>query len=602
MAFDDSLVQDVLRNTDIVKIVGSFLPLAKKGKNYLAKCPFHDDSNPSLTVSPEKQMFKCFVCGTGGSAITFVQKYLHISFMEALKKVAELSGYVDTRLETIKHEAKQVDPKKVPMLKAMKDTTAFYQYALNTNEGKEGLDYFENRHLDSYLRSKYMLGYSFKDGQTTAQFLQSKGNSLKTLEDIGIVGMSNGVYSDKNQGRVVFPICDADGNVVGFSARRLGNGSEAKYVNSPETYIFHKSNILYNYHIAKDKAKIAGHIYVCEGFMDVFALARIGMDNAVALMGTALSVEHINMLRALNVEVRLCLDGDLPGQTAMMKAAKMLDEAGIKVLIVDNQASPKDPDEILNEDGEETLRVYLNKLLTRTDFALDYYRRTNPLKSNEEKRALIKSFLPILLRINSQLELDNYLLKLSSITGYNVQSLRDLIVRSRSSQNYENTETVFKNFHPEREALKKLTLVERELLYQMIHNPTAVVFYEKNVQVFIDDIYRAIASAIVDYSKKVERIMPTDLMAAIEMSSIENKEAILDELSTICFENNHPKKCDDKLLNDLLTSMKKEKDDIYEKDTLERSLEGKSPLEKARIMADYNRRKLKKMSNDNKEE
>ena len=238
MAFDDSLINDVLKHADIVKVVSAYLPVIRKGKDYLAKCPFHDDTNPSMHISPELQIFKCFVCGTSGNAIGFVRKYEKLSFREAVKKVAEICDYHDPRLEDI-HEAKVVDPRRAPLVKCLHDLTVYYQYALNSPEGKTGLDYFNNRHLDANLRSKFLLGYAFKDGKATCRFLEEKGHSLKTIEDIGIASSNNGVYSDRNAGRVIFPIMDANGEVVGYSARRLGDGPEAKYVNSPETYLFH---------------------------------------------------------------------------------------------------------------------------------------------------------------------------------------------------------------------------------------------------------------------------------------------------------------------------------------------------------------------------
>ena len=596
MAFDDSLINDALAHADIVKIISSYINVTKKGRNYWAICPFHDDTNPSLSISPEKKMFKCFVCGTAGSAITFVQKYEHISFKEALKKVADMSGFHDPRLEGVVR-VKPVDEKKAPLLKCLSDLTMYYEYALNTEEGKDGLDYFESRHLDASMRAKYHLGYAMKDGKATCNFLQSKGHSFKTMEDVGIAVLSGANYIDKNQGRVIFPICDADGNVIGYSARRIGNGNEAKYVNSPETPLFHKSNVLYNYHIAKEKAKLAGYVYVCEGFMDVFALAKIGIDSAVALMGTALTKEHITMLRALGVEIRLCLDGDLPGQTAMMTAAKALAEAGLEVRIVDNQNSSKDPDEILNQDGEDALRVYLNNLIGRVDFALNYFKNSNPLKTLEQKKALVKSFIPILLGINSQLELDSYLRKLAGVTGFEAESIRELLKNARTNAQYsENPTEVMATFHPERKALRRLELAERELLFQMLNDPKAIAFYEDKVGTFYDEVYRQVANYVIDYAKQNGDISILSVISSIEMSDVDNKEEMISELANMSFEDTHNTNCTPELLDSLLSSIEDEKEKIFEKDTLEQSLNGKDPLEKARIMAEYNRRKMRKIN------
>ena len=593
MAFDETLVNDVLKHSDIVRVIQSYLPLVRKGRDYLAKCPFHDDTNPSMHVSPEKQIFKCFVCGTSGNAIGFVMKYEHLSFKEALKKVAEICDYHDPRLEGI-NEAKVVDPRRVPLTKCLRDLTTYYQYSLNSPEGKDGLEYFESRHLDASMRNKFLLGYAFKDGKATCRFLQEKGHSLKTIEDCGIASPNRGVYADGNQGRVVFPICDANGEVVGFSARRLGSGNDPKYVNTKETYLFHKSTILYNYHNAKEKAHIAGYVYVLEGFMDVYALYRIGIESCVATMGTALTADHIRLLRALNVEIRLCLDGDLPGQKATMEAAKNLAEAGLNIRIVDNQNSSKDPDEILNTEGDIALNAYLNKLITRVDFVLNYYMNTNPLQTPEQKTQLINSFVPILLGIKSTIELDTYITKLSSITGFAPDAIRNLLRNVRNKPQGTDYKSAILELHPERKILRRLFTAERELLYQMLQNRSAVLFYEAKVGGFYDETYRSIANYLIEYAKMHEDFVPRDLLASLEASNLEDKDVLINKVSELYLERNHPNVCNATLLENLNAVIEQEKDKIFEKDTLEQSLEGKDEMVKARIISEHNRRKMKK--------
>ena len=595
MAYKGLISEDILKHADIVKVIGSYLNLVKQGKNYKAVCPFHDDTNPSLTISPEKQFFKCFVCGTGGNAFNFVQKFEHVSFPEAVRKVADIIGYHPEGLEAISKPVK-VDEKKEALLKCLHDLNLYYQFALNTPDGKEGVEYFNSRNLDASLRNKYKLGYAPKDGKATIDFLLKKGHSIVTIEQTGVMRMiSNTNYRDMNEGRVTFPICDIDGNVIGFSARRIKNDDSAKYMNTPETYLFHKTNNLYNIHIAKDACKLKGYIYVCEGFMDVFALGKIGIDAAVAIMGTALTNEHIQILRSLNVEIRLCLDGDLPGQSAMMKIARVLAKNGIKFRVVDNQGSSKDPDEILNQDGKEALEEYLNKLVDHNDFALNYYLRSNPLKTNEEKKALIKEFLPVLLRINSQIELDTYLRKLEKITGFDAESIRDLLRRTRESVNAGEgiSRELFQNFHPEREALQKLVTAERELLYQMSQNKAAVSFYEQRIGGFYDDIYRQIAMFMVEYAENHDDMDLGGLIVLVEESDLDNKDEIIEDLTSMAFET-HPNKCDENLLNNLLETINGEKSRITDEDILENSLKGKSELEQARIIAEFRRRKMNK--------
>ena len=596
MAYDESLVNDVLRHSDIVKVIESYLPLIKKGKDYLAKCPFHDDSNPSMHVSPEKQIFKCFVCGTSGNAIGFVMKYTHADFKEALKKVAEICGYDDPRLHGFKETKKVVDPKRAPLVECLSDLTTYYQYALNSPEGKAGLDYFNSRHLDANLRQKFRLGYAIKDGRATCRFLQDRGHSLKTIEETGIAHAYKGEYADSNQGRVIFPIMDHNGEVVGFSARRLGDGDDPKYINTSDTYLFLKSNILYNYNYAKEKAHIAGYIYVLEGFMDVYALNRIQIESCVALMGTKISNEHIRMLRALNVEIRLCLDGDIPGQNATMDIARTLSRSGLKVRIVDNQNSKKDPDEILNEDGEDALKAYLNNLISRVDFILNYYKNTNPLQTLEQKTKLIQEFLPVLASIRSQLELDKYLNKLSTITGYPPESIKKLMLMSRQEkpENAKSFKEKILETHPERKALRKLFTAERELLYQMLQNQSAVAFYEEKIGSFYHETYRLIANYLIEYAKAHENFVPRDLIAALQNSDLPDRDQLVDKITEIYLERNHPNKCDEALLESIKEVIEQEKEKIFEQDTLEQSLEGKDPLTKARIISERNRRKANK--------
>ena len=593
MAFDPSLREGILKQVDIVKVISYYQPVTKKGREYVAICPFHDDSNPSLHISPEKQIFKCFVCGTGGNAINYVERRENLPYFEALKKVADICGIHDPRLEA-KQFVKPVDQKKIPLLAVLKDLTTYYSYALATDEGKAGLDYFNSRQIDNAMQAKYKLGYAFDDGKNTIAFLQSKGHSLKSIEDVGIAMVIGGKYVDKNAGRVVFPICDTDGNVIAYSARTLKKKDEAKYVNTQETYLFHKSNVLYNYHIAKTKAHLEGYVYVLEGFMDVFALSRIGIDSAVALMGTALTQEHIALLRKLGVPIRLCLDGDKPGQDATLKAAKLLAKEGLEFSIVDNQNRNDDPDEIFINQGPNALRSYLNNTISRVDFALNYYTNTNPMQTNEQKNALIKEFIPILINTTNALEFDSYVRKLSNVTGFEMESIKKVVKETRINPTRSRDEIVSR-YNPENKLLRRLLFAEREMLYQMLNNKEAVDFYEKELSGFYDETFRTIANYIVDYASRHEEMNVSDLIATLEEESPDNKDKLIQTMTDLQFEKNHPNNCSKELLDGLMKNMEEEREKIFEEDRMKNSLQGKSPQEQARLLAEYNKRKLNKL-------
>lgn len=583
MAIDRELIDRILKAADIVAVISSYIPVIKKGRNYEAICPFHDDTNPSLKISVDKQIFRCFVCGTGGNAITFVEKYEKISFIEALRKVANMVGIKDPRLEEQKKYI-YVDESKEPLFKALEDLTSYYHYALKTEEGSKALKYLENRGLFEGLRKEYQLGYAFLDGKNTIKYLTSKGHSLKTIEEIGIATHNNGVYSDRNYGRVIFPLHNIEGRVVGFSARRLDDSSdEAKYVNSPETVLFHKSDVLFNYHIAKRVARHEGYVYLLEGFMDVFALRKIGIESCVAIMGTSLTKRHISLLRALGCEVRLCLDGDNAGQTATMRIIKMLDEAEINYRIVSNQNSTRDPDEILAQDGEQGLRAYLNKLLNRAEFALSYYKQTNSLRTLEERKQLIFDFIPILLHTKSRLELEDYFLSLASATSFPIEEIRNLFNKAKS-QKEENPVEIYKAFKPERKELRRFFLAEKEILYQMLNHKDAIEFYKNEIEFFYNEVYRNVANFIIDYYMKYSSVDLVSMLSELDLSEYPNKDELIKELTEVSLEKTHPEYSLE-LMEECKNTIISERTKLFKKEQLKSALEGLSPLEQAAYLA-----------------
>ena len=414
---DQSIIEDILKHADIVDVISSYINVIKKGRNYVAVCPFHDDKNPSMMISKEKQIFKCFVCGTGGNAITFIQKYENISFENAVKKLAELIGYKDARLN-IKSTASKQEEANAPLYVTCEELTKFYMMTLLAKEGEEGKKYLTERFIDDEVIKQFRIGFCPNNPLISIKYLQAKNCTLKDIETIGVAGHSNGQYVDKNAGRVVFPLTDINGKVVGYSARKINNSDEAKYVNSPETPLFQKGNIIYNYANAKKTARLDGYCYLLEGFMDVIALYRAGVKSAVALMGTALTMQQVNLLKRLNVEIRLCLDSDNPGQMATLKAIELFDKSNVKYRIVRRSNGPKDADEILDKYGKENLIKWLNILIDKVQFAMNYFSRTNPLNTIDERKRFILDFLPFLKNVNSELELEEYIVNIAKITNF----------------------------------------------------------------------------------------------------------------------------------------------------------------------------------------
>jgi DNA primase len=597
--YDRDLIDKILANADIVTVISAYIPVTKKGRSYVALCPFHDDKNPSLNISKEKQIFKCFVCGTGGNAITFVEKYEKISFEEAVRKVADLINFHDERLEKQAYHA-YVNPELTPLYDCINDLEKYYQYALSIAEGKIAADYLTERHLSADQVGKYGIGYAPMDGAKTVQYLQAKGHSLKAIEDIGIALAKKEGTSDSNAGRLIFPLTNPDGQVVGFSARKLHEEQSPKYVNSPGTRIFDKGKILYNYANAKNTARHDGYVYVLEGFMDVMALDKAGIPSAVALMGTSLTTEQISLLRKLNCEVRLCLDGDAPGQAGMMKMITQLNRSGIAFRLVSNPGDLRDPDDILQESGPDALKTSMNHLVDAFDFQVDYYTNVKKLDSPEEKKKVMMYFIPFLRNIPAGIDRDNYIVKLAKATGYEIRAIREQI-NAIGPEEVTSEETAYidqievERLHPEKIMLKRLLKAEREALFYMLEDMGAVKYFEQHIDNFYYPIYNEIANYVVDYVEK--RKTPVDvksLLGDIAGSGAENADEVEAKVSEIVSDSYHPP-YSEKTIGDCALAIQEEKDRAYDKETTEKAIEGKSEAEKTRIILAYSKRQAERL-------
>ena len=595
MAIDFDLVKEIKQRADIVDVISYYLSsVQKKGKGYVAVCPFHDDHDPSMQISKDRQTFHCFVCQTGGDVFTFVQKYDKCSFEEAVRKVCDIIGFDDPRLHKQVYQ-KKIDENLVPVYNCINELQKYYVYALTTEEGQVAREYLEKRKISAEQAAKFGLGYALKDGKMTIEYLKAKGFSLKNIENTGIAIAQTSNMSDNNQGRLIFPIKDGNGQVCGFSARKIVEDPEApKYVNSPETVIFTKGNILYNYHLAKQSARHDGYIYVVEGFMDVFAFDTIGITSCVALMSTKLTKQHIELLRKLGVEVRICLDGDKPGQAAMMKLMAQLDEAHLPYRLVSMPGEVRDPDEILKQDGEDKLKVYVNTLVDPFNFALNYYQNISPLSTIEDKKKVIHHFMPMIASLNDKLVQDDYIYKLATATGFTAAAIKNSLKDYKLKSNKSSEPLTFVNAEVNTSLdlqklsrdIRRLALAERTVLDLMFVSDEAVKFYETDIKYFYNEIYRTIANFVVDQYRSEGAVDPSKMLDQINALEIKNKEQLISEISAISFRKDK-QKFSKRTLEDCETVINEERTKIYEKNALKQACLGKSPEEQARIIAEY---------------
>ena len=544
---NSQLIEDVLKNCDIVEVISSRIKVEKHGRSYKAICPFHDDSNPSLSISKEKQIFKCFSCNESGNAITFIQKFDKVSFFEAMKRCAEICGFKDERLEK-KEIKKKLDPYIETLYNCLNDITAFYKTSLYSSEpGKKALEYLYNRGLNDDIIRQFDIGYSQENSQNTINFLKAKGYSIKTIErtGIGTINSKTMTIKDNNASRVIFPLKDYSGQVVGFSARKIvADDNLPKYVNTPTTDIFDKGKILYNFDKAKIDAKRNQCLYLLEGFMDVIALARVKINNAVALMGTALTKDHALEFKKLNVKVILCLDLDDPGQNNTLRCLKILDENQIDYSLVNNDVtfSEKDCDEILKKHGPDFLNNYLKDTIDKGTWLINYYSKKLDLTKLNDKKKLINIIINEAVKNSNLYDVDFYFTKLSKLTGFDKSvfySHYSQLVNAKNknqSANKIKTEIPYVNV---KEHDNKYLLLQRKIIYYMLENTDAIrLFKEKNVFLKNTDL-RQIAKELCNFfdsNLDLKKIDVNLFLNYIDLNdSIEDKKEKKSIISDIAF-------------------------------------------------------------------
>ncbi len=405
---------DALRNqADIVNVISHYIKVERYGKSYKAICPFHNDHDPSLLITPEKKIYKCFVCGNGGNVFTFVQNYEKISFVEAVGKVAELTGFHLSSSPTA--TVVQVDPHKEKYYQVLKEAIVYTMYQLDTDESLFAKQYLEERGLDNDIRKTFQIGYDpSKDALT--HFLLAKGYEEKDLVGVNVSRVNENGIHDVFRERITFPIHDMNGNPIGFSARTVDPEKASKYINTNETDIFIKGDIVYNLHRAKQEARRQKEIFLCEGVTDVIAFYKVGIQNAVCTLGTACTQRQLSLLKKCAPKIVFCYDGDHAGQNATYKAAKLAQSLGIDVAVVQNKTG-KDPDEIIRSAGKEGLQNLVKNQITWMEFVLEYYEQNTNLQSYMDKKEMIQKLREEYDLLTDELDRKVFVERLSEITN-----------------------------------------------------------------------------------------------------------------------------------------------------------------------------------------
>lgn len=382
MYYSDDIIEEVRSRNDIVDVIGSYVNLKRRGNSYLACCPFHHEKTPSFHVSREKQMYHCFGCGVGGNVLTFVMEYENYSFPEAVKALAERGG-VSLPEQSMSKEQRAKENYKVTLREMNRTAAGYFHYLLTkTDAGKRALDYFHNRGLTDETIHQFGLGYSNIYENDLYLYLKKCGYTDEQMKNSGLVRIDERKGGqDMFWNRAMVPIPDINGKVVGFGGRVLGDGLP-KYINTKETPVFDKSHTLFAMHIAR-RSKRRG-ILLCEGYMDVIAMHQAGFDNAVASLGTALTMGHATIVKRYTEEAYLAYDSDDAGRKATMKAIGIFREVGLSTRVVDLRPY-KDPDEFIQKLGKDAFEERIKAAVTGIIFEIDSIAEQYDLKDPEEK-------------------------------------------------------------------------------------------------------------------------------------------------------------------------------------------------------------------------
>lgn len=360
MRIDQSIINEIKDKTDILDLVSEYVKLEKRGRNYIGLCPFHDEKTPSFTVSEDKQICHCFGCKKGGNVFQFTQEIKDISFVEAVKELGDRVNVAVDIEATQSNSNVQIASDDLQMIEMHELIQEFYYYALTkTVEGEQALTYLQERGFTDALIKERGIGFAPDSSHFCHDFLQKKGYDIELAYEAGLLSRNeeNFSYYDRFRNRIMFPLKNAQGRIVGYSGRTY-TGQEPKYLNSPETPIFQKRKLLYNLDKARKSIRKLDEIVLLEGFMDVIKSDTAGLKNVVATMGTQLSDEHITFIRKLTSNITLMFDGDFAGSEATLKTGQHLLQQGLNVFVI-QLPSGMDPDEYIGKYGNDAFTAFV---------------------------------------------------------------------------------------------------------------------------------------------------------------------------------------------------------------------------------------------------
>jgi DNA primase len=501
--FDDNKIEEIKNRVDIVELASEYLTLKKAGRNFVGLCPFHQEKTPSFTVNREKQIFYCFGCGQGGNAITFLMKISGKSFPEAIKDLAQKTGVVLPPPRLIGKENRENESLRERITALNLRAAQHFTRNLYSPAGKEARLYLQNRELTEDTIKQFRLGYAPDSWSSLADYIERSGVPLKLAEQAGLlIPGKEGKFYDRFRGRLIFPIENIFGEVVAFGGRILDKG-EPKYLNSPESPVYIKGKNLYGLNKTKDEIRRNGFALIVEGYFDLISLVNAGVGNVVATLGTALTREHLELLRRYTVDIVALFDPDTAGRKALDRSLELFLEMRMKarVLILPGNC---DPDDYIKKFGKDNLE----SLISRAQPLSDYYIENviGGGKTFEDKREMIKTAMEFINKISDQKEKALFIKRIAEKTGIN----EELLIRE-----LPRTEIKYIRTKPRHDI--NADTVELHLIQLMLEYPQKIIQAEKEniLSYFLQPKVKSLGEKIIDTYKllgfvDIGMILPAD--------------------------------------------------------------------------------------------
>ncbi|MFV0557059.1 MAG: DNA primase [Enterococcus sp.] len=537
-----NVIEEIREKTNIVEIVGQYVQLRKSGKNYLGLCPFHNEKSPSFSVAEDKQIFHCFGCGKGGNVFSFIQEIDGLTFPEAVVKVAELE-----QIPLAEHyqqvQTSEVESSQKQQLIACHEKAAevYHHLLMNTTVGQQAYEYLLKRGLTEELIATFQIGFAPEQRQVLQQILKNEKFTDELLGQTGLfIERDDGQLLDRFYQRIMFPIRNPQGKTIGFSGRFLPQGEGAnqpKYLNSPETLLFNKRQVLFNFDKARSVIRKEKRVFLFEGFMDVLAAWQSGVQNAIASMGTSLTNEQIQLLEKNAEEVILCYDGDTAGVEATYRGVTLLEKNSHLAVTVVQMPDRLDPDEYVRKHGTQAFyELAIHGQDAVFTFKMRYFRQQFNLNNEKEQLDYLQTLLQELTYVDSLIEQDRYLTNLSAEFKLSRETLQQQFRQIKQTQRQQHITT--KPAHEavvnpavvvttrQRQPLSQVEKAERLLLYRLFNDSFLNQRLKQVDFQFVHDAYQEIYVLYDTYLEAKGEFVLSDFVNILQQETIQRVSEI----------------------------------------------------------------------------